>query len=97
MAHEIDSGKLWPDRAREREKEKGVIERESSLSGSCLGLLMSHMPRCLGEAYEESPRQITWTCTWTCQGGRSSKRQVEGELLLTFRGLFKVGRAQKAK
>lgn len=52
MPHEIDSGKLWPDR--EGETERGSKrERGRALSGSCLGLLMSHMPRCLGEAYGE--------------------------------------------
>lgn len=86
MPHEIDSGKLWPDRDR---------ERESSLSGSCLGLLMSHMLLCLGEAYgKREPEANNLDLHLDLLGGRGRACQ---KMVLTFRGLFKVGRTQKAK
>lgn len=93
----VSSGQIETERERVEEREgEGVREGEGELSLAAAQAYLCHTCRAvLAKLMERDPEANNLDLHLDLPGGAA----VEGgrELLLTFRGLFKVGRAQKAK
>lgn len=91
----VSSGQIETERERVEEREgEGVREGEGELSLAAAQAYLCHTCRAvLAKLMERDPEANNLDLP----GGGAVKEGGGKQMLLTFRGLFKVGRAQKAK